>query len=443
MPFVLALICFMLFDLSDAWAQSAISRTAEGQNEIKPLEVGNSIPEELWHLPLQVTDKNGTNKTVSLDEHRGKLILLDFWSTWCPSCIRGFPKLEKLQQEFGEKIKIILVNSMQTKDTDDRIKQTLKRYRNNYGYEIKLDYILFDTLFQAMFPHRILPHFVWIDSQEKFRANSYSEAINRVNIKAAIDGDFGNIHQKDDFALNRADSDLSRGYSANVKFSARFTGYTEGAGMISEQLEQKGEQTLYKISNYPIAHFYQIAYADIFSGVYSNQWRFSETLTKEFTYSFMNRFDYENLFCYEWRLDHSATLDEARGVLRETLEQTFRVRPIRERSTGKVVVFQVNKQVEDIKSKGGIPQSRFEPTNGDLFIRNQPLSSLLNFFGRLLRCPIDIEGDATYNIDLVLPSAIYDYTEDQIAAYLSDLGIKMIETFREADYVVFESLTDQ
>src|SRR5690606_19624189 len=36
----LGFLCFMLFNLSDAWAQSAESRAAEGQTEIKPLQIG-------------------------------------------------------------------------------------------------------------------------------------------------------------------------------------------------------------------------------------------------------------------------------------------------------------------------------------------------------------------------------------------------------------------
>src|SRR5690606_23290631 len=47
------LLCFMLFNLSDAWAQSAESRTAEGQTEIRPLQIGDTIPEELWNLSFQ------------------------------------------------------------------------------------------------------------------------------------------------------------------------------------------------------------------------------------------------------------------------------------------------------------------------------------------------------------------------------------------------------
>ncbi|WP_239018713.1 hypothetical protein [Sphingobacterium corticibacterium] len=43
MPFVLALMCFMLFNLSDAWAQSAESRTAEGQTENLETEIADIL----------------------------------------------------------------------------------------------------------------------------------------------------------------------------------------------------------------------------------------------------------------------------------------------------------------------------------------------------------------------------------------------------------------
>src|SRR5690606_32018686 len=48
------LLCFMLFNLSDAWAQSAETRTAEGQTEIKPLQIGDTIPEEFWDISLDL-----------------------------------------------------------------------------------------------------------------------------------------------------------------------------------------------------------------------------------------------------------------------------------------------------------------------------------------------------------------------------------------------------
>ncbi|WP_237225596.1 hypothetical protein [Sphingobacterium micropteri] len=50
MPFVLALICFMLFDLSDAWAQSAEPRTAEGQTENLETEIADILTPKVEYI---------------------------------------------------------------------------------------------------------------------------------------------------------------------------------------------------------------------------------------------------------------------------------------------------------------------------------------------------------------------------------------------------------
>ncbi|MGV6853007.1 MAG: TlpA disulfide reductase family protein [bacterium] len=41
-------------------------------------------------------------KMVSLDQWKGKVVLVNFWASWCPPCIREMPELSKLQQSLGE-----------------------------------------------------------------------------------------------------------------------------------------------------------------------------------------------------------------------------------------------------------------------------------------------------------------------------------------------------
>lgn len=43
-------------------------------------------------------DLNG--KTVNLDDFKGKVILLNFWATWCPPCRAEIPELIKWQKEY-------------------------------------------------------------------------------------------------------------------------------------------------------------------------------------------------------------------------------------------------------------------------------------------------------------------------------------------------------
>ena len=47
--------------------------------------------------PFSTTDIHGN--THRLDEHRGKVVLVNVWATWCPPCRREMPDLDKLYQE--------------------------------------------------------------------------------------------------------------------------------------------------------------------------------------------------------------------------------------------------------------------------------------------------------------------------------------------------------
>jgi thiol-disulfide isomerase/thioredoxin len=55
---------------------------------------------------LEVTDIQG--KPVTLSSYQGKLVLLDFWTTWCPPCRADAPALDKLYRKYGDKDLIIV-----------------------------------------------------------------------------------------------------------------------------------------------------------------------------------------------------------------------------------------------------------------------------------------------------------------------------------------------
>jgi peroxiredoxin len=50
-------------------------------------------------------------KTWNLKEQRGKVVVLNFWATWCPPCRKEMPDLEKLYQQFKEQGLVILAIS--------------------------------------------------------------------------------------------------------------------------------------------------------------------------------------------------------------------------------------------------------------------------------------------------------------------------------------------
>lgn len=53
----------------------------------------------------------GDNKTIRLDELKGKVVYLDFWASWCAPCRKSFPWINEIQSRYGgEDFTVIAVN---------------------------------------------------------------------------------------------------------------------------------------------------------------------------------------------------------------------------------------------------------------------------------------------------------------------------------------------
>jgi len=59
------------------------------------------IDEKLAAPSFTLKDLNG--KEVKLEDHRGKIVFLNFWATWCPPCREEMPSMEKLYTEFKDR----------------------------------------------------------------------------------------------------------------------------------------------------------------------------------------------------------------------------------------------------------------------------------------------------------------------------------------------------
>ncbi len=72
--------------------------------------------------------------TFSLSENKGKVILLNFWATWCGPCVGEMPAFQKLDEKYGDEVMILAVNCMEDRETVDRfIKET------GYNFPIAYD----------------------------------------------------------------------------------------------------------------------------------------------------------------------------------------------------------------------------------------------------------------------------------------------------------------
>src|SRR5436190_4514310 len=54
---------------------------------------------------------------VSLDQLRGKIVMLDFWATWCGPCQISMPIMDRLQKEFSRDVVLLAINVMEPAET--------------------------------------------------------------------------------------------------------------------------------------------------------------------------------------------------------------------------------------------------------------------------------------------------------------------------------------
>ena len=177
----------------------------------KALKIGDTIPEEIWTTPLPMV--NSPNKTTTLAKDRDKLILLDFWATWCSACLKAFPKMESLQQQYGDRIKILAVSS-QDRGTLEKFFAT----KNGQRFK-EMRSVTDDQLFTKLFPHAGVPFIVWIKDGKLLNTTDGDQVTDKT-VAEVLDGAQSSLQtvvQRDDDGplMMSPDINLEKGFVLN------------------------------------------------------------------------------------------------------------------------------------------------------------------------------------------------------------------------------------
>jgi thiol-disulfide isomerase/thioredoxin len=82
-----------------------------------------SHPELIGHAAPDFTVSD-SQRTVSLHDYKGKVVVLNFWATWCAPCIEELPSLIQMQHDLGNKVTVLAVATDQDFDAYQRFVQT-------------------------------------------------------------------------------------------------------------------------------------------------------------------------------------------------------------------------------------------------------------------------------------------------------------------------------
>lgn len=171
-------IKYIVTGLALLFALNAYPQNKNSSN-IKSLTVGENVPDITISQVLQ----HNKITSVKMQDYKDQLLILDFWDTYCRSCILAMPKMQSLQQKFGNKIKILLVN-WQSPEVVRKFFNTNNFVKQN---NINLPTVVDDKILNQYFKHQSVPHEVWI-YKGKVKAITREEYVTEDNINAILEG---------------------------------------------------------------------------------------------------------------------------------------------------------------------------------------------------------------------------------------------------------------
>lgn len=233
---LIALMCTMLM--------AALFTNAQSDKKIdfsKALRVTDAfVP------PNAVQQMRGDGKSINLQKLENKVVILDFFDTFCGTCIHMMPKLQKIQDRLKDKVQIITVA------WQDRT--TLEKFFKNNEYlkenKVNLPVIYSDLYLKTRFPHQSVPHVVFL-FKGKVQAITGSDFITDENILDLYNKGFVNVPLKDDFG--KGDLIALGKNDIQIKGMIKLSGYQNGVPFESFRRQKDILTGLQKTSFYNVS----------------------------------------------------------------------------------------------------------------------------------------------------------------------------------------------
>lgn len=408
------------------------------------LKTGDILPE--LNLSNVINTPDGK---IRLGDYRGKLMILDFWATWCAPCVAMIPRLDSIQNEFNDNIQIIGVAYQSAAEVESYFAKAAQFAT----VKPKFPDILGDNTLVKLFPHTYLPHFVWINGQGRIIGTTDGFAVNRENIRHVLAGEPLNAKQKVDPVLQAYDNHIPIFLDGNSKagdeliYHSILTGYVEGlmSGITRYPPNEHGAKITAR--NVPLFWLYREAFEEAKDYFGKNRIVYQVKDTSRLTTELEGEAELEwaragNSFCYELVVPKKLT-DQRYKLMRRDLELVFpQYRAAFEPMERECWVLTRMDEKKELPVPAGKPAASYSANSFDL--HNAPVASFINqlnvFYLQFSPYPAVDETHINHPVDISGDAKMSDVTS--INKALAKYGLEFIKAKRKIKVLVISDVPE-
>lgn len=136
------------------------------------------LPEGMPAPPWSLTLVSNTAEKLSLEDLRGKIVVIDFWSISCPPCVRSLPGLETVSRQMKE-LGVVVLGIEAWGESAERIREFAKQKNVTYPLLMGTDSVV------LAYKATTLPTLYILDRQGRV-AESHRGYISREDLERAV-----------------------------------------------------------------------------------------------------------------------------------------------------------------------------------------------------------------------------------------------------------------
>ncbi len=414
-------------------------------NEVtKPLGIGEQCPN------IMFSDiENFSRKNFSVNDAKGKWLIIDFWSEICSGCLNSFPKTNELQKKYGHDIQFIL-------DGDpgyniETIRSLFRKLKMKFNLELPT---VFDKSLVKLFGVGGLPYYVLIDPHGIIKG--FSEYIDSEILDNLLSGKVNNFPKP----YNAARLGEIPPYNYNIPFLVNENGGNDSSflfrSLISKWDSNKilpyglwEDDNRFELLGMSLKSMFRLAYIgrdywspgdSIHYGVYAHEPLLRVQDSSIFQTGKTNRL---NLFCYSLtKLNRKLAKVDRLKIMQNDLYNYFGFKAHFETLMSPCYVLTASKETKNkILSKGGFRDARYlHGTHNGWYMQNVPITYLIDEYiplsiGSPKEIPFFNETRIVENIDITLEATYFD---DLVKELNSSYGLVLTKEYREMRVLVID-----